>query len=160
MKSITEQIINQIEEIYANKKDFNPFLLTLTEADENGNLKHTKTYFNGGYINLKGLTETSFALLEDLSNALDESLKKKKNPKDNIINKANIVKEKFEELANLDLDKAETLLNKYFNHNEDSIIVTDFDIDRLIKELDNEIDKCKNNNNNIDDKNDDIIFKP
>jgi len=158
MKSITEQIINQIEEIYANKKDFNPFLLTLTEADENGDLKHAKIYFNGGYINLKGLTETSFALLEDLSNVLDESLKK--NPKDNIINKASIVKEKFEELANLDLDKAETLLNKYFKSNEDSIIVTDFDIDRLIKELDNEIDKCKNNNNNIDDKNDDIIFKP
>jgi len=104
------------------------------------------------------LTETSFALLEDLSNVLDESLKK--NPKDNIINKASIVKEKFEELANLDLDKAETLLNKYFKPNEDSIIVTDFDIDRLMKELDNEIDKCKNNNNNIDDKNDDIIFKP
>lgn len=158
MKSITEQIINQIEEIYANKKDFNPFLLTLTETDENGNLKHAKTFFNGGYIILKGLTETSFALLEDLSNALDDSLKK--NPKDNIINKANIVKEKFEELANLDLDKAETLLNKYFKPNEDSIIVTDFDIDRLMKELDNEIDKCKNNNNNIDDKNDDIIFKP
>lgn len=158
MKSITEQIINQIEEIYANKKDFNPFLLTLTETDENGNLKHAKTFFNGGYIILKGLTETSFALLEDLSNALDDSLKK--NPKDNIINKANIVKEKFEELANLDLDKAETLLNKYFKPNEDSIIVTDFDIDKIIKELDNEIDKCKNNNNNIDDKNDDIIFKP
>lgn len=158
MKSITEQIINQIEEIYANKKDFNPFLLTLTETDENGNLKHAKTFFNGGYIILKGLTETSFALLEDLSNALDDSLKK--NPKDNIINKANIVKEKFEELANLDLDKAETLLNKYFNPNEDSIIINDFDIDRLMKELDNEIDKCKNNNNNIDDKNDDIIFKP
>lgn len=158
MKSITEQIINQIEEIYANKKDFNPFLLTLTEADENGDLKYAKIYFNGGYINLKGLTETSFALLEDFSNVLDESLKK--NPKDNISNKANIVKEKFEELANLDLDKAETLLNKYFKPNEDSIIVTDFDIDRLIKELDNEIDKCKNNNNNIDDKNDDIIFKP
>jgi len=34
------------------------------------------------------------------------------------------------------------------------------DIDKIIKELDNEIDKCKNNNNNIDDKNDDIIFKP
>lgn len=158
MKSITEQIINQIEEIYANKKDFNPFLLTLTEADENGDLKYAKIYFNGGYINLKGLTETSFALLEDFSNVLDESLKK--NPKDNISNKANIVKEKFEELANLDLDKAETLLNKYFKPNEDSIIVTDFDIDRLIKELDNEIDKCNNNNNNIDDKNDDIIFKP
>ena len=158
MKSITEQIINQIEEIYANKKDFNPFLLTLTEVDENGNLKHAKTYFNGGHIILKGLAETSFALLEDLSNALDDSLKK--NPKDNIINKTNIVREKFEELANLDLDKAETLLNKYFKPNEDSIIVTDFDIDRIIKELDNEIDKCKNNNNNIDDKNDDIIFKP
>lgn len=158
MKSITEQIINQIEEIYANKKDFNPFLLTLTETDENGNLKHAKTFFNGGYIILKGLTETSFALLEDLSNALDDSLKK--NPKDNFINKTNIVKEKFEELANLDLDKAETLLNKYFKPNEDSIIVTDFDIDKIIKELDNEIDKCKNNNNNIDDKNDDIIFKP
>lgn len=158
MKSITEQIINQIEEIYANKKDFNPFLLTLTETDENGNLKHAKTLFNGGYIILKGLTETSFALLEDLSNALDDSLKK--NPKDNFINKTNIVKEKFEELANLDLDKAETLLNKYFKPNEDSIIVTDFDIDKIIKELDNEIDKCKNNNNNIDDKNDDIIFKP
>lgn len=158
MKSITEQIINQIEEIYANKKDFNPFLLTLTETDENGNLKHAKTFFSGGYIILKGLTETSFALLEDLSNALDDSLKK--NPKDNFINKTNIVKEKFEELANLDLDKAETLLNKYFKPNEDSIIVTDFDIDKIIKELDNEIDKCKNNNNNIDDKNDDIIFKP
>lgn len=156
-KSITEQITSQIEDIYANKKDFNPFLLTLIEADENGNLKHTKIYLNGGYIHLKGLTETSFALLEDLSNTFDESLKKQ--PKDNIINKANIVKEKFEELGNLDLDKAEKLLNKYFNPDEDAIIVTDSDIDRLIKELDNEIDKCKNNND-VDNKDDNIIFKP
>lgn len=157
-KSITEEIINQIENIYANKKDFNPFLLTLIEADENGNLKNTKIYLNGGYIYLRGFIEASSALLEDLSNTLDESLKKQ--PKDNISNKANIVKEKFEELVNLDLDKAETLLNKYFNTNEDSIIITDSDIDRLIEELDNEINECKNNNNNIDDKNDDIIFKP
>ena len=123
-KSITEQIISQIENIYANKKDFNPFLLTLIETDENSNLKHTKIYLNGGYIHLRGLTETSFALLEDLSNTLDKSLEQQ--PKDNVINKANIVKEKFEELTNLDLDKAEKVLNKYFQSNKDYIIVTVF----------------------------------
>lgn len=157
-KSITEQLIHHIENIYANKKDFNPFLLTLVEADENGNLKHTKIYLNGGYIYLTGFIETSLALLEDLSKTLDESLKNR--PKDDITNKANIVKEKFEELGNLDLDKAETLLNKYFAPNEDSIIVTDSDVDRLIEELDNEINKCKNSNDNINDKDDDVIFKP